>query len=74
MVSKRIKDTHVVDTRFPRTPFLLFNEKGIQIGRGTYYSEGNVQVYMSKHKEAAWQMRLSDVLHLKGVETFRWAR
>ena len=60
------------DTK-PRRPFILLNAKGIQIGRGTYYEEGNVQVYMSDAQKAAWQMQLADVLHLKNVATFRWA-
>ena len=60
------------DTK-PRRPFILLDERGVQIGRGTYYEEGNVQVYMSDHQEAAWQMQLADVLLLKGVATFRWA-
>lgn len=61
------------DTK-PRRPFLLFDVRGIQIGRGTYYTEGNVQVYISEHQESAWQMQLSDVLLLDGVTTFRWAK
>ena len=64
--------TEIQDTK-PRRPFILLNEKGIQIGRGVAYTEGNVQVYMESEKCAAWQMRLADVLHLKDVATFRWA-
>ena len=30
------------DTK-PRRPFILLDERGVQIGRGTYYEEGNVQ-------------------------------
>ena len=57
----------------PRRPFILLDMRGVQIGRGTYYHEGNVQVCMSDQKSAAWQMQLADVLLLKGVATFRWA-
>ena len=64
--------TEIQDTK-PRRPFILLNEKGVQIGRGVAYTEGNVQVYMKSAKCAAWQMRLADVLHLKDVSTFRWA-
>lgn len=64
--------SEIQDTK-PRRPFILFDAKGIQIGCGKYYSEGNVQVYMESAKGAAWQMRLADVLHLKNVATFRWA-
>jgi len=64
--------TEIQDTK-PRRPFILLNEKGVQIGRGVAYTEGNVQVYMKSAKSAAWQMRLADVLHLKDVSTFRWA-
>ena len=60
------------DTK-PRRPFILLDKHGMQIGRGTYYEEGNVQVYMSDHQAAAWQMQLADVLLLKDVATFRWA-
>ena len=64
--------TEIQDSK-PRRPFILLNEKGVQIGRGVAYTEGNVQVYMTSAKSAAWQMRLADVLHLKDVSTFRWA-
>ena len=64
--------TEIQDTK-PRRPFILLDAQGMQIGRGTYYSEGNVQVYIKSAKGAAWQMRLADVLHLKDVSTFRWA-
>ena len=56
-----------------RKPFILLDEKGRQIGRGVCYDQGNVQVYMGEHQEAAWQMQLADVLQLEGVTTFRWA-
>ena len=62
----------VKDTK-PRRPFILLDAKGIQIGRGVAYTEGNVQVYIASANSAAWQMRLADVLHLKDVATFRWA-
>ena len=60
------------DTK-PRRPFILLNQRGEQIGRGVYYAEGNVQVYLESANGAAWQIQLCDVLHLKEVATFRWA-
>jgi len=64
--------TEIQDTK-PRRPFILLDAQGVQIGRGVSYTEGNVQVYMASAQNAAWQMQLADVLHLKDVSTFRWA-
>ena len=60
------------DTK-PRRPFILLDVKGVQIGRGVAYHEGNVQVYMESAGNAAWQMQLVDVLKLKDVDKFCWA-
>lgn len=54
-----------------RKPFNLYDKTGVKLGWGFYYVEGNVQVYL-QGEEAALQMQLADVLHLKDVRSFRW--
>ena len=54
-----------------RKPFILLDCNSKEIGHGVAYAENNVQVFM-RPDFAAWQMRLSDVLSIKGVCGFQW--
>lgn len=54
-----------------RRPFILTDSNGTEIAHGIAYHQGNVQVYM-RPDYSAWQMQLSDVLHIDGVVGFAW--
>ncbi len=55
-----------------RRYFVLYDKRdGCYMGRGTYYEEGNVQVYLDSDP-AARQMRLADALMLENVGSFAW--
>ena len=53
-----------------RKHFVLYNTDDY-MGYGTYYDEGNVQVYL-KPDWTPLQMQLADALHLDGVKHFIW--
>ena len=55
-----------------RRPFILKDAFDVVMGHGVAYAEGNVQVNIKEHGNAAWQMQLSDVLKLTDVCTFEW--
>lgn len=54
-----------------RRYFILLDKEGLCMGRGTYYSEGNIQLYLEPDKTAL-QMQLADALMLEGVGGFYW--
>ena len=50
------------------------NER-VKIGHGWSYDEGNCQVCMHEYNNSTWQYaNMSDVLKLKGVDTFQWRK
>ena len=50
------------------------NER-VKIGYGWAYDEGNCQVCMHEYDNCTWQYaNMSDVLKLKGVDTFQWRK